>query len=53
MPEHGVEILEGVACACTYEEVGEDLDLTAGAVEGRMRTMRRRFKRRIVDRGMG
>jgi DNA-directed RNA polymerase specialized sigma24 family protein len=53
MPEHGVDILEGVACNCTYEEIGADLELTAGAVEGRTRTMRRLFKRRIEDRGMG
>jgi DNA-directed RNA polymerase specialized sigma24 family protein len=53
MPEHGVDILEGVACECTFEEVGEDVGITAGAVEGRLRTMRRVFKRRIEERGMG
>ena len=53
MPEHGVDILEGVACDCTYQEVGDDLGLTARAVEGRMGTMRRLFKRRIRQRGWG
>ena len=52
MPEHGAGILEGLACKCTHAEVGEDLGLTARAVEGRMRTMRRLFRRRIVHRGM-
>jgi hypothetical protein len=52
MPEHGVDILEGVACDCTYKEVGDDLKLSARAVEGRIGTMRQLFKQRIVQRRM-
>ena len=53
MPEHGVDILEGVACACEYEEIGQDLGITADTVRGRLRTMRRAFRRRIEEHGMG
>jgi DNA-directed RNA polymerase specialized sigma24 family protein len=53
MPEHGVDILEGVAAGCTYGEIGEDVGLTERAVEGRLRTMRRVFLAKIRERGMG
>jgi len=53
MPEHGVDILEGVASGCSYAEVGEDLGLTHWAVKGRLKTMRKRFSEAIVARRMG
>ena len=53
MPEHGADILEGVASGCDHGEIGEDLGITPRAVEGRLRTMRRVFARRIAERGMG
>jgi RNA polymerase sigma factor (sigma-70 family) len=46
MPEHGVDILEGVACQCTHEEIGADLGISDRTVEGRLKTMRRVFKRK-------
>ena len=52
MPEHGVDILEGVASKCTYEELGEQLGITADAVERRMRTMRKAFRLRMARLGM-
>jgi DNA-directed RNA polymerase specialized sigma24 family protein len=53
MPEHGVDILEGVACGCDHAEIGEDLGITHRAVEGRLKTMRKLFGQRIAERGMG
>jgi DNA-directed RNA polymerase specialized sigma24 family protein len=53
MPEHGVDILEGAACECTFKEVAADLDITERAVEGRLKTMRKLFKGRIEERRMG
>jgi DNA-directed RNA polymerase specialized sigma24 family protein len=53
MPEHGVDILEGIASECSYREVAEDLGIPVGAVEGRLRTMRRLFQRAIEERGLG
>jgi DNA-binding NarL/FixJ family response regulator len=46
MPEHGVDILEGVACRCSHEEIGADLGISDRTVEGRLKTMRRVFKRK-------
>jgi DNA-directed RNA polymerase specialized sigma24 family protein len=53
MPEGGVDILEGVASKCTYAEVAEDLGVSSPAVQGRLKTMRRVFKKKILDRDMG
>jgi DNA-directed RNA polymerase specialized sigma24 family protein len=53
MPEHGVDILEGVACRCRYGKVAKPLGITARAVEGRLKTMRKLFRQRIEERGMG
>jgi DNA-directed RNA polymerase specialized sigma24 family protein len=52
MPEHGVDILEGVAAGCTHEEIALDLKLTADTVEGRMRMMRERYRRRVAKLGL-
>ncbi len=53
MPEGGVDILEGIASKCTYAEVAEDFGISSPAVQGRLKTMRKAFKKRIVDRDMG
>lgn len=53
MPDGGVEILEGIASGCTYEEVAKDLGISSGAVQGRLKTMRRQFNARIAERAMG
>jgi DNA-directed RNA polymerase specialized sigma24 family protein len=52
MPEHGVDILEGVACRCTHQEIGEELEITPDLVEWRMRTMRKVFRARMAKLGM-
>lgn len=52
MPEHGVDILEGVASGCTYADIGEGLSLTAASVEARMRQMRKVYRRRMVKLGL-
>jgi DNA-directed RNA polymerase specialized sigma24 family protein len=52
MPEHGVDILEGVACRCTHEEIAEELGITDQAVKGRLGTMRAVFRGRMVRLGM-
>jgi hypothetical protein len=52
MPEHGVDILEGVACGRTYEEIGQALKITKASAEARMRQMKKVWRRRMVDLGM-
>jgi RNA polymerase sigma factor (sigma-70 family) len=52
MPEHGVDILEGVASRCTQQEIGEGLGITVDAIERRMRTMRKAFRARMARLGM-
>jgi DNA-directed RNA polymerase specialized sigma24 family protein len=52
MPEHGVDILEGVACGCSYEQIGAALGITDRAVEGRMGTMLAAFRKRLAQRGL-
>jgi FixJ family two-component response regulator len=52
MPEHGVDILEGVASSCTHEEIAEDLGITDRAVEWHLGVMRRTFRARMAKLGM-
>ncbi len=52
MPEHGVDILEGVASRLKYRKVGEDLGISAQSVKGRMYTMRKLFAEQIAARKM-
>ena len=52
MPEHGVDILEGMASRCTYQEIAEDLEITALAVRGRLDTMRKVFRVRMAKLGI-
>jgi DNA-directed RNA polymerase specialized sigma24 family protein len=52
MPEHGVDILEGVASRCTHQEIGDDLGITDRAVERRLGVMRRTFRSRMARLGI-
>lgn len=52
MPEHGVDILEGIASRCTMQEVAEDLGITMWAVKGRLDTMRDAYRARLARLGM-
>jgi len=52
MPEHGVDILEGIASRCKLEKIAADLGITDRAVEGRIGTMRDLFRARIVRLGL-
>jgi len=52
MPEDGVDILEGIASGCTHEEIALELEITTDTVEGRVRRMRERFRRRLAKLGM-
>jgi RNA polymerase sigma factor (sigma-70 family) len=52
MPEHGVEILEAVAGGWSHEEIAQELGVTADTVEGRLRMMRDRYRRRMAKLGM-
>ena len=52
MPEHGVDILEGVASRCTHQEIGDDLGITDRAVEWRLGVMRRTFRSRMARLGI-
>jgi hypothetical protein len=53
MPEHGVDIPEGAASACTHGEIAQELGISDRTVEGRLKTMRKAFRQRIEERGMG
>ncbi len=52
MPEHGVDILEGVASNCSYQEVADDLHIPSFTVQSRLKTMRRRFAEQLAAQGM-
>jgi DNA-directed RNA polymerase specialized sigma24 family protein len=52
MPEDGVDILEGVASRCTYQEIADDLGITDRAVEWRLGVMRRAFRARMAKLGI-
>ncbi len=51
MPAHGVDILEGVACGRTYEEIAQSLAITKDSAEARMRQMKKVYRRRMVKLG--
>jgi DNA-directed RNA polymerase specialized sigma24 family protein len=52
MPEHGIDILEGVAFKCSYRKIGEDIGLSPDVVEWRMREMRRIYRQRMAKLGI-
>jgi hypothetical protein len=52
MPEHGVDILEGIASRCKLKTIAADLGITERAVEGRIGTMRDLFRARMVRLGL-
>jgi DNA-directed RNA polymerase specialized sigma24 family protein len=49
MPEHGVDILEGVACRISHTKIANDLRISADSVKARMRQMRKVYRRRMVE----
>ena len=52
MPEHGVDILDGVATHTSYEELAVELGIPADLARWRMREMKRIFRARLAKRGM-
>jgi hypothetical protein len=48
MPPDGVDILEGVACRCTHEEIALGLDIDASLVRWRLHRMRKLYRQRRV-----
>ena len=52
MPEHGVDILEGVASRCTHKEIAGELGIEVRAVERRLAVMRRTFRARMTKLGI-
>jgi len=53
MPEHGVEILYNEGTNSAWKDIGADVGISDRAVEGRLKTMRKLFRKAIADRGMG
>jgi len=52
MPSRGQSIIEGVAWDIPLRKLGRELGITARAVEGRLDTMRKLFRKEIEARGM-
>jgi DNA-directed RNA polymerase specialized sigma24 family protein len=52
MPEHGAEILHGVASGESLAEIGQDLGITADTVRSRLRKMRSLFSARLAGIGL-
>jgi RNA polymerase sigma factor (sigma-70 family) len=52
MPEHGVDILEGIASRCTMKQIGDDLGITDRAVEGRLGTMQQLYRSQMARLGL-
>jgi DNA-directed RNA polymerase specialized sigma24 family protein len=51
MPADGVDILEGVACGCTWAEIAAPLDITEDLAETRYRRMKASYRRRMAKLG--
>lgn len=49
MPADGVEILHEVASGTSCREIGEDLGISERAVRGRLDTMRKVYRKRMVE----
>jgi DNA-directed RNA polymerase specialized sigma24 family protein len=52
MPEHGVDILEGMASRCPLGTIAAALGISERAVEGRLKTMRGVYRARMVRLGL-
>ncbi|HEX8796074.1 MAG TPA: hypothetical protein VF765_34225 [Polyangiaceae bacterium] len=52
MPEHGVEILEGVACGTQYGTIAEELGINEELVRWRLREMRRIYRSHMAKKGL-
>jgi DNA-directed RNA polymerase specialized sigma24 family protein len=48
MPADGVDILEGAACRCTWEEVAKPLGISEDLAETRYRRMKDTYRRRMA-----
>jgi len=52
MPADGVDILEGVACGCTWAEIAEPLEISEDLAETRYRRMKATYRRRMAKLGL-
>lgn len=52
MPAKGVAILEGIASGCSGPEVAHEEGITAFALQGRLKSMRRSFRQRLEEEGL-
>ncbi len=52
MPPDGVDILEGVACRCTWAEIAEPLAISEDLAETRYRRMKDTYRRRMTKLGL-
>jgi DNA-directed RNA polymerase specialized sigma24 family protein len=52
MPEHGVDILEGISAGCTYKRIAGELGITEDLAKWRMREMHRIYRTRMAKLGM-
>jgi DNA-directed RNA polymerase specialized sigma24 family protein len=52
MPEHGEEILDGIAAGESYKDIGAELGLTEAQVARRLLRMRKLFKAKLASLGM-
>jgi len=52
MPPDGVDILEGVACRCTWAEIAEPLGISEDLAETRYRRMKDTYRRRMTKLGL-
>jgi DNA-directed RNA polymerase specialized sigma24 family protein len=52
MPEHGEEILDGIAAGESYKDIGAELGLTEAQVARRLTRMRKLFKAKLAALGM-
>ena len=52
MPEHGYEILDGIAGGYSYPEVAEEAGISSFTLQGRLKAMRKRFREALEERDM-
>jgi DNA-directed RNA polymerase specialized sigma24 family protein len=52
MPEHGVDILEGVACGCTFKQVAQAVGINEELAKWRMREMKRIYRSQMAKLGL-
>ena len=52
MPADGVDILEGVACRCTWAQIASPLEISEDLAETRYRRMKATYRRRMAKLGL-